>query len=107
MEKVFILDCINYAAAAIAEIKQHTLNTCWKVVWSECVFNRNVTKNISMLSSEIVVLAYNIYREGFNTFSENDIIKMIHDKKVIDNDIINYITDPADGQEECAFYDSR
>ena len=36
-KKFLILDCINHAATAIAEIKRHTLNACWKAAWlHEC-----------------------------------------------------------------------
>ena len=31
-KKFSILDCINHATAAIAQIKQHTLNSCWKAI---------------------------------------------------------------------------
>ncbi|XP_067136827.1 tigger transposable element-derived protein 1-like [Centruroides vittatus] len=99
-KKYSILDCINHAAAAITEIKQHALNACWKAAWPECVINRSATENTSMLTTEIVTLAHGIGGDGFNTFSENDLVEMIQDETVWDDDIINYITDVTDGQEE-------
>jgi len=99
-KKFSILDCINHAAAAIIEIKQHTLNACWKAAWPECVINRNVTENTSKLTTEIITLAQSIGGDGFNTFSEDDLVEMIQDEAVRDNDILNYVTDVTDRQEE-------
>ena len=99
--KIFsIFNCINHATAAITEIKQHTLNACWKAVWPECVINRSASERPSMLTTEIVALAHGIGGDGFNTFSENDLVEMIQDETVRDDDIINYVTDVTDGQEE-------
>ncbi|GFQ95266.1 tigger transposable element-derived protein 1 [Trichonephila clavata] len=78
-KKFSILDCINHAAVAITEIKQHTLNTCWKAAWPECVINRTATENTLMLTAEIVTLAHDIGGHGFNSFSENDLVEMIQD----------------------------
>ncbi|CAK9820080.1 Tigger transposable element-derived protein 1 [Anthophora quadrimaculata] len=99
-KKFSILDCINHTTAAIGQIKQHTLNSCWKEIWPECVINRNVTENSSTLLSEITALAYNISGEGFDTFGENDLDEMIEDETVNDSDIINNLIDYEDGQEE-------
>ncbi|GBM69651.1 Tigger transposable element-derived protein 1 [Araneus ventricosus] len=99
-KKFSILDCINHAIAAVAQIKQHTLNSYWKAIWPECVINRNVTENTSTLSSEIIALTHNISGEGFVTFRENDLVEMIKDKTVNDSDIFNNLTDYEDGQEE-------
>ncbi|CAK9810840.1 Tigger transposable element-derived protein 1 [Anthophora plagiata] len=97
-KKFSILDCINHATAAIARIKQHTLHSCWKAIWPECITNRNVTENTSTLLSEITALAYNISREGFDTFSKNDLVEMIEDETINDkihpgeDDIIRVVT---------------
>ncbi|XP_069964571.1 tigger transposable element-derived protein 1-like [Bactrocera oleae] len=99
-KKSSISDCINHATAAITQIQQHTLNSCWKAVWPECVINRNVTDNTSTLSSDIIALAHQICGEGLDSFSENDLIEMIEDETVNDSDIIDNFTDHEDGQEE-------
>ncbi|XP_047366826.1 tigger transposable element-derived protein 1-like [Vespa velutina] len=88
-KKFSILDCINHIIAAIGQIKQHTLNSCWKAIWPECVNNRNVTEKTSTLLSEISALAHNIGGEGFDTFAENDLDEMIEDETVNDSNIIN------------------
>ncbi|KAG7202114.1 hypothetical protein KM043_004782 [Ampulex compressa] len=49
---------------------------------------------------EITALAHNISREGFDTFSENDLAEMIEEETVNDSDIINNLIDYEDGQEE-------
>ncbi|XP_050465078.1 tigger transposable element-derived protein 1-like, partial [Cataglyphis hispanica] len=85
---------------AIGQIKQHTLNSCWKVIWPECVINRNVTENASTLLSEISALAHNIGGEGFDSFNDNDLDEMIEDQAVDDSDIINSLIDYENGQEE-------
>ncbi|XP_017756505.1 PREDICTED: tigger transposable element-derived protein 1-like [Eufriesea mexicana] len=87
-KKFSILDCINQATAVIAQI-EHTLNSCWKAIWPECVINRNVTENTSMLVSEITVLAHRISGEGFDTFSEKDHDETIEDETMNDSHIIN------------------
>lgn len=99
-KKFSILDCINHIIAAIGQIKQHTLNSCWKAIWPECVINRNVTENASTLLSEISELAHNIGGEGFDNFGENDLDEMIEDQTVDDSDIINSLIDYENGQEE-------
>ena len=43
-----IKDYILYASKAISEIRQHTLNACWKSLWPECVKSgMSVTSNYS------------------------------------------------------------
>ncbi|CAK9810845.1 Tigger transposable element-derived protein 1 [Anthophora quadrimaculata] len=79
-KKFSILDCINHATAAIAQIKQCTLNSCWNAIRPECVINRNVTENTFTLLSQITALVHNISEEGFDTFSENDLVEMIEDE---------------------------
>ncbi|XP_066261172.1 tigger transposable element-derived protein 1-like [Euwallacea similis] len=98
-KKFSILDCINHVTAAIAPLKQHTLNSCWKSIWPECVINRNVTEIKSMLSTEIMALAH-INGEGFDTFNENDLVEMIEDETINDSDIISNLTDNAQKHEE-------
>ncbi|XP_017756502.1 PREDICTED: tigger transposable element-derived protein 1-like [Eufriesea mexicana] len=98
-KKFSILDCINQATAVIAQI-EHTLNSCWKAIWPECVINRNVTENTSMLVLEITVLAHHISGEGFDTFSEKDLDETIEDETINDSDIINNLIICEDGQEE-------
>lgn len=70
-------------------------------MWAECDINSNITVNIHTLSSEIIALKHNFSEESFNTFSfsNNDVVKMVQDEKVIDNDIIHYVTYPVDGLE--------
>ncbi|XP_023289525.1 tigger transposable element-derived protein 1-like, partial [Orussus abietinus] len=99
-KKFSILDCINHITAAISQIKQHTLNSCWKAIWPECVINRNVTENASTLLSEITALAHNISGGGFHTFGENDLDETIEDQTINDSDIINNLIDYENGQEE-------
>uniref|UniRef100_A0A1A9ZKW9 Uncharacterized protein n=1 Tax=Glossina pallidipes TaxID=7398 RepID=A0A1A9ZKW9_GLOPL len=52
-KKFSTLACINQAASTIAEINQPTLNACLKAAWSECVINRSVAENTSILTTEI------------------------------------------------------
>jgi hypothetical protein len=99
-KKILILDCIHHIIAAIGQIKQHTLNSCWKAIWPECVIHRNVTENASTLSSEISALAHDIGGEGFDTFGENDLNEMIEDQTVDDSDILNSAIDYENGEEE-------
>ena len=50
-----IKDFILFASKAISEIRQHTLNACWKSLWPECVKSgMSVTSNSTNHNSDII-----------------------------------------------------
>ncbi|GFV78453.1 tigger transposable element-derived protein 1 [Trichonephila clavipes] len=67
-----IFDCLIHVASTSAQIRPRTLNACWKKIWPACVTD-NTTTQTSTLSDEIINLAHEIGRDGFNTFSHDDI----------------------------------
>ncbi|GFT71827.1 tigger transposable element-derived protein 1 [Trichonephila clavipes] len=67
------------------------LNACWKKIWPACVTNN--TTQTSTLSDEIINLAYEIGRGGFNTFWIDYIDELLVDDALSDNDIIDLTLD--------------
>ncbi|GFV51123.1 uncharacterized protein TNCV_4744001 [Trichonephila clavipes] len=61
-------------------------------IWPACVTD-NTTTQTSTLSDEIINLAHEIGRDGFNTFSHDDIDELLVDDALSDNDIIDLTLD--------------
>ncbi|GFU16938.1 tigger transposable element-derived protein 1 [Trichonephila clavipes] len=87
-----IFDCLIHAAFASAQIRPTILNACWKKIWPACVTD-NTTTQTSTLSDEIITLAHEIGGDGFNTFSHNDVDKLLVGDALSDNDIIDLTLD--------------
>ncbi|XP_023209677.1 tigger transposable element-derived protein 1-like [Centruroides sculpturatus] len=83
-----IFDCLINVASASAEIRPTTLNACWKKVWPACETS-NTTIQTSILSDKIITLAHEIGKDGFNTFSHDDIDELLVNDALSDNDIID------------------
>lgn len=83
-----ILDCLNYVASAITELRPHTLNACWKAIWPGCVKVNSIIETES-ISAEIVNLAHRFGGEGFDTFNLKDIDELLMDTVISDDDIID------------------
>ncbi|GFT01752.1 tigger transposable element-derived protein 1 [Trichonephila clavipes] len=75
-----------------AQIRPTILNACWKKIWPACVTD-NTTTQTSTLSDEIFNLAHEIGGDGFNTFSHNDVDKLLVGDALSDNDIIDLTLD--------------
>lgn len=86
-KKFTILDCLNHVASAIAELRPHILNACWKAVWPGCIKFDEIIET-SSLSAEIINLAHKFSGEGFNTYNEDDINELLIDNALSDDDII-------------------
>ena len=84
------MDCRNNVSCAISQISPHTLNFCWKAVWPECVTDGEIIKTLT-LSSEIINLANQLGGKGFDTFSQNDVDKLLEDTPLNDDDILGLI----------------
>ncbi|GFU58330.1 tigger transposable element-derived protein 1 [Trichonephila clavipes] len=87
-----IFDYLIHVASASAQIRLRTLNACWKKIWPACVTD-NTTTQTSTLSDEIINLAHEIGRDGFNAFSQDDIDELLMDDALSDNDIIDLTLD--------------
>ncbi|GFV78157.1 tigger transposable element-derived protein 1 [Trichonephila clavipes] len=74
------------------QIRPTILNACWKKIWPACVTD-NTTTQTSTLSDEIINLAHEIGGDGFNTFSHNDVDKLLVGDALSDNDIIDLTLD--------------
>ncbi|GFX10275.1 tigger transposable element-derived protein 1 [Trichonephila clavipes] len=87
-----IFDCLIHVASASAQIRPTILNACWKKIWPACVTD-NTTTQTSTLSNEIITLAHEIGGDSFNTFSHNDVDKLLVGDALSDNDIIDLTLD--------------
>ncbi|GFY14926.1 tigger transposable element-derived protein 1 [Trichonephila clavipes] len=87
-----IFDCLIHVASASAQIRPTILNACWKKIWPACVTD-NTSTQTSTLSDEIINLAHEIGGDGFNTFSHNDVDKLLVGDALSDNDIIDLTLD--------------
>ncbi|GFY33867.1 hypothetical protein TNCV_4595751 [Trichonephila clavipes] len=85
-------DCLIHVASASAQIRPTILNACWKKIWPACVTD-NTTTQTSTLSDEIINLAHEIGGDGFNTFSHNDVDKLLVGDALSGNDIIDLTLD--------------
>ncbi|GFT85961.1 tigger transposable element-derived protein 1 [Trichonephila clavipes] len=72
------------------QLKAAIYATC--KIWPAYVTD-NTTTQTSTLSDEIINLAHEIGRDGFNTFSHDDIDELLVDDALIDNDIIDLTLD--------------
>ncbi|UYV63240.1 EPM2AIP1 [Cordylochernes scorpioides] len=88
-----ILNCVDYVALAIAEIKSQTLNACWKAAWPECVSKRNESNRTTIVTSNIISIAKEIGGEGFDDFGEHDIEELLVDEALNDDDILESMVD--------------
>lgn len=95
-----IMDCVNHIKLALSELKESTLNTCWKAIWPECVTHEEPVPRHSNEYADIVTLAHEVGGEGFDDLSFADIEEMIVDKPLEDEEIIEVACAPADLQEE-------
>lgn len=93
-----IKDCILYASKAISEIRQHTLNACWKSLWPECVKSgMSVTSN-STNYSDIIDLARSAGGEILADMTREDIDEILLDRELDDDDLIEIATEVIESE---------
>lgn len=90
-KKFTILDCVKHVGLSYTQIKQSTINACWKAVWPDVVESENDKSPIEQEYSQITALAYAIGGEGFEDLSEADIEEIIADEELNEDDLINMI----------------
>ena len=78
-----ILDCVKHIALSYTAIKQTTLNSCWKKLWSNVVKNEHSISTLNDEYSQIVQMAHSLGGEGFDDFTDDDIAELMADKELM------------------------
>ena len=108
-----IVDCIENIDKSIAELKESTINGCWRKLWPEVVKRANPVPDISEELREIISLARNVGGEGFEDMSASDIEEVINDNcnDLLEDDLEELLTNSSgesDNDSECeTLQDSR
>lgn len=88
-KKFSIMDCIKHTAVAISELRQSTLNACWKNIWPECVKSKEPVPPVTTEYENIIALAHTIGGEGFDDLSFAEIDELLVDKPLEEHEIID------------------
>ena len=94
-----IYDYIEHAELALRNLKQSTLNGCWRPLWPECVINENPVPLNTVEYSNIIDLAYEVGGEGFDDLASGDIEELLSDKALSNDEIIDFAIQTPDLQE--------
>ena len=68
-----IADCVNYVKEAIDQIKPHSVNACWKNLWSECVTDFKGFSTAEDEVANIVAIAHHVGGDGFDGLHQKEI----------------------------------
>lgn len=90
-KKFTILDCVKHVGLAYTQIKQSTLNACWKAIWPDAVEGENYRLPLEHEYSQITELAHTIGGEGFEDLAEADIEEIMADEELDEDDLVNMI----------------
>ncbi|CAK9822349.1 Tigger transposable element-derived protein 1 [Anthophora retusa] len=83
-----ILDCVNIISSSIKEIKQSTLNACWKNIWPESVQSGNLIEPTENRIDAIVRVAKSLGGEGFDDMNSEDIQELLIEEDVDEADLM-------------------
>lgn len=105
-KKFSILDCVKHVALAYTEIRQSTLQGCWKKLWPAVCESSVSLETLEQQYSEIINLANSIGGEGFDDFSETDILQLMADEELDAGDLVDMVNQQSqtvnDAEEENA-----
>ncbi|GFS40245.1 tigger transposable element-derived protein 1 [Nephila pilipes] len=99
-KKFTILDCVKHVGIAYVEIKESTLNACWKAVWPDVTERANPPILLEQEYSQIIELAHSLGGEGFEDLSEADIIEIMKDKEICENDLIDMVNITSENESD-------
>nr|XP_012151876.1 PREDICTED: tigger transposable element-derived protein 1-like [Megachile rotundata] len=95
-KKFTILDCVKHIGVSYTEIKQSTLNACWKKLWPDVVEGENSRLPLEHEYSQIMEMAHTIGGEGFEDFAEADIVELMEDKELDEDDLVDMVNETND-----------
>ncbi|XP_057566797.1 tigger transposable element-derived protein 1 [Hippopotamus amphibius kiboko] len=85
-KSVTIRSVIDYVGTAWDNVKQATINNCWKNVWPDCVENfegfEGVTESIKNSVKNIMHIAWQISGEGFDDMRKEDVEEILAEKAI-------------------------
>lgn len=101
-KKFTILDCVKHIGLTYMEIKQSTLNACWKNVWPHLVQSEISTLPLEHEYSQITELAHALGGEGFEDIAEADIKELMADEELNEDDLLNMVdeTNTIDSEDD-------
>lgn len=91
-KKFNILDCITHVSFAIKQLRQSTLNACWKNILPDFVQSGTSVVQRSDIYSEIISLSNNIGGDGFDNIQTADIDELMQEGPIGDDDLIEIMT---------------
>jgi DDE superfamily endonuclease len=92
-------DCILYVSLAISEIRQSTLNACWKSLWPECVESEKEKTDNATDYSEIINLARSVYAEEFLNLTREDVDNILYNQVLDDEDLIEMVAEQVESDD--------
>ena len=73
-----VLHCIENVKESLLELKESTLNGCWKKLWPEAVKKSSTVTDLSKELEKIVSIARNVGGDGFEDMETSDIEEVIY-----------------------------
>ncbi|XP_017789938.1 PREDICTED: tigger transposable element-derived protein 1-like [Habropoda laboriosa] len=95
-KKFTILDCVKHVGVSYTEIKQSTLNACWKKLWPDVVEGENSRLPLEHEYSQITEMAHTMGGKGFEDFAEADIVELMADKELDEDDLVDMVNETND-----------
>jgi len=90
-KKFTMLDCVKHIGMSYAEIKQSTLNACWKALWPNIVEDENHRMCLKQEYSRIIELGHMLGGEGFADITEVDIAEIMEDQELQEDDLLEMV----------------
>lgn len=102
-----ISKCVTHVASSVAELKNSTLNACWKQIWPGVVGERHVVSSTDILLANIIDLAHSIGGEGFDDLEVPDIEELFEEEEIADADLVDLVSQVPDAPNEISSDDSN
>ncbi|XP_017797049.1 PREDICTED: tigger transposable element-derived protein 1-like, partial [Habropoda laboriosa] len=88
--------CVKHVGVSYTEIKQSTLNACWKKLWPDVVEGENSRLPLEHEYSQITEMAHTTGGEGFEDFAEADIVELMAGKELDEDDLVDMVNETND-----------
>lgn len=97
-----IADCLVNIKESLDELKQTTLNACWRNLWPETVKKEAKLPDINEQAKEIATLCRNFPGEGFDNLQTGDIVELInsHTPDLDEDDLVDLMKEDENEEED-------
>lgn len=100
-----IATCLSVIQTALKEMKNETLNACWKKLWPECVHNNKgfSPEEIQQEAvNNVVSLAKKLGGEGFEDITQDEVNNLIdaHSEPLTDEDLMELTKSASEEEKE-------